>query len=293
MNVVMLSKTPLAAAPYEAAKCLNKYTNIQVRWITVYDRYTDGRIFPKDLLWQEDTVECIKMIKDADVIHIHNEVFPYAADQLQGKRILVQFHSVPMRQQQFNELCSLSPHRYTLSQPLQMNEYSGLPDLPNLIDPEEYTPVERTWDKIRIVFAPTNHWQRNERGSKGAGLVKTILEKFAERCDVQVFSNLSYRDNLERKRHADIVIDDVVGETFHRTSLEAACFGTVVINNLIQHGFMFSSIDSLERDLENLISNTELIAEYKKRSREWIETHHHPKDLCKLYVKEYKKILGS
>lgn len=291
MKVVMLSNTPLAGAPLEAMKCLNKYAGINVRWVALKDRYHDGRVFPADLLWRADTeAECRRIMQQADILHIHNEIFPYAQDIQKNKRLLVQVHSVP-RRPSFQELSKLTRHVYTLLQPMQLREYQGLSGLPNMMDPDEYKPLMSNNRRKRIVFAPTNTWTKEIAGSKGADEVVSILEKFRESADVDIFSNLAYTENLNRKRSADILIDDVVNNTFNKTTIEGCCFGLAVITSAEDGGWLRTLLPSLEMRLQQLLTDDEMLTKCKSMSRAWIETEWHPKNLVGMYMDAYKRML--
>lgn len=294
MKVVMLSRTPLAGAPLEAMKCLNKYTDLNVRWISIKDNYADKRIFPSDLIWSKDRPLCIHEIKTADIVHIHNEPFPIDISMLSGKRVVVQFHSVPMRKS-YNEMCRLSKHAYTIMQPMQQREYIGLPALPNLIDPEEYVPAEHSNIDVSgrptVVFAPTNKWAAQLKGSKACTDVIRILHEFKRDAVVDIFSDVPYEANLRRKRFSDIVVDDVVGNTFHRTALEGCCFGLAVITSHHASGFFSSDLAQLPGALRTLVKNPTALQKYKQKSRDWVQSNWHPRNLCAMYVEAYKKAL--
>ena len=289
MRVVMLSKTPLAGAPWEIMKCLNKYTDIKVRWISLKDRYRDGRVFPKDLIWGTNGTECLKAIREADVIHIHNE--PFVHHNFYGKPVVAQFHSVPIRPT-YNILSKKTRHNYTIMQPMQMREYK-LPVLPNMIDVEEYLPINRDSERLKIVFAPTNTRKIGMIASKGMDEITKLLSQFNDKADIDIFRGVSYLDNLKRKQNSDILIDDVVGDTFHRTTLEGCCFGVAVITGSEYGDWITTDFNGLKRTLLDLIDNREKLMDAKQKCRKWVEENWHPKDLCRYYVDAYAKALGQ
>ena len=290
MNIVHVSKTALASSPYEIMKCLNKYTKLRVRWIAHRTSYADGRKFPADVLWN-DLAERQRLLSEADIIHVHNEVAPMMDDSIRGKQILLQLHSVPKRMIT-EEAKKVTSHIYTISQPLQMRVYD-LPDLPNLIDPEEYTPLPKTSNRLQVVFAPTNSFSIEKPGTKARELVEDILNSLKNQIDIDIFSNLNYEDNLRRKRNADIIIDDVVNETFHRTTLEACCFGVGVINNMHNPFWIFADKNSLRAVLVSLADNMKRVREYQKMARQWVIKFWHPEEQAQKYVEAYEKILGK
>jgi len=178
---------------------------------------------------------------------------------------------------------------------MQQKEYVGLRALPNLIDPEEYVPAEHSnmdvSGKPAIVYAPTNKWASQAKGSKAYSDVIRILNDFRQDAIVDIFSDVSYEANLRRKRFSDIVIDDVVGNTFHRTALEGCCFGLAVITSHRASGFFSSDLAGLPGALRTLIKNPMALQKYKQKSREWVQANWHPRNLCAMYVEAYKKAL--
>lgn len=288
MNVVHVSKTALAAAPYEIVKCLNKYTDLRVRWIAHRTRYADGRVFPSDILWSQER-ECQEVLNSADIIHIHNEFQPVTPGMLRGRKVLVQLHSIPKRSET-EVVRRITEHIYTISQPLQIREY-GLPGLPNLIDPREYTPLPKANDIPLIVFAPTNGLPDTVAGSKAKDFVCRVLDTLAGKAQIDVFSTLNYEQNLQRKRNADIIIDDIINETFHRTSLEAACFGVAVVNNVHNPCWIYADKTNLKEILLLVLNDIDKLRNYQRMSRQWILEHWHPEELCQKYVEAYEKMI--
>ena len=289
----MLANTALAGAPYECMKVLNKYTDLEVRCITMKNHYADGRVFPKDLVWSLDSVEGTKLINEADIVHIHNE--PFHGDPngifLESKKILIQGHSVPVRPLFTARLMPCTTHAYTITQPMQEHTYA-LPSLPNLIDPDEFQPIERSNPKMRIVFAPTNRWKSHLPGSKAQAEVINILKGFESIAEVDIFSNLPYEENLKRKQQADVIIDDVVADTFHRTTLEGCCFGACVLTGA-KGPWLKTSLVNLKATLHMLIKQPQVMKSVQKQCREWVTTVWNPKIQSQKYVEAYQKVMND
>ena len=294
--VCMLSTTPLAAAPYELMRCLNKYAkNIKVRLVSERCSYMDGRSFPYDVL-MSDEIRAKEIIKMADIWHMHNSLFPNNYfDFLENQKILAQFHSLPIRPN-FNTLSAVANACYTIDQPLHKREY-GLQGLPNVIDIEEHKPRENWLDvedrPIKIAFAPTSKTRIGRLDSKAYDSVKSILYTLARQKDIEIvwIEGRNYLENLELKKDADILIDDVATGNWHRTSLEGMCFGLAVINNIKRDPFVFASLDNLIAVLKMLVKNKGILRKYKENSRLWIEKNWHPKDKCQEYVDVYRELM--
>jgi len=292
MNIIHVSKTALAAAPYEICKCLNNYTDLKVRWIAHRTQYRDGRKFPSDIIFNTEDKQIQNLVAEADIIHFHNEINLLPEEWIRKKKIIIQLHSVPQRMP-LDWYARITPYVYCISQPLQMRQYPKLMTLPNLINPEEYTPLLKKNEKPIIAFAPTNSLPVNQIGTKGKPEVCEILSKFTDKAIVKVFSNFSYEDNLLEKRNSDILVDDVINNTFHRTSLEGSCFGLAVINNFFHPAWVYADLNVLDTVLDNLLVNTDKLREYQQKSREWILQNWHPKNLVQFYINAYNKILGK
>jgi hypothetical protein len=205
----------------------------------------------------------------------------------------------------FAEMHKKTKHVYTIDQPLQLREYK-VAALPNLMDPEEYVPIHeslRIKDTKTVVFAPTNKWPASRPGSKGDNEVINILKKYTNgvviedgnpiRFRFDYYSNLPYKENLKRKQYADIIIDDVVNETFHKTTIEGCCFGAAVLTNYNTGGWVKTNLSTLEVNLKLLLKDDDILSEIRTRCREWAETTWHPKNQVQRYVDAYSKVLEN
>lgn len=286
----MVSTTALAGAPYETAKCLNKYSDIKVRWVAGITHYLDGRVFPADLLLGRDNAQIESVIREADVIHIQNDIPQSLMGLIQGKKLLFQVHSCPKRPK-VDVLSALTKDVYTVLQPMQIRIFN-LPGLPNLMDPEEYFPIEKTNNGLTVVFAPTNDWDKSLLGSKGEKDVLEVFKEFKGMFNIDFFKGLHYEDNLKRKQKADILIDDLVNNTFHKTSIEGCCFGLCVLTSACYvKGITFSTLDYLESNLSKLVHDYKFLEKEKWRSRNWAMTEWHPKNMVQRYIDAYQKVL--
>ena len=290
--VVFLSRTALAGAPFETAKAINKHSDeFTVVWIALKTSYRDGRVFPADKVWNvKDSGGCEDLIKNADLIHIQNEPFPHCPEIIAKKPRLVQFHSVPKRAS-LPTMLGLSANHYTIDQPMQMREYS-FPTLPNIVDFSESRPLPEK--DIDILFAPTNGMPTHISGSKANKEVREVLAGFLEsKYKVDVFSNLDYYENLERKKRAKIVIDDLINYTWHKTAVEAGWFRAVIVSSCSTDYFWRSDITSLKNNLNSILTNPDWLEAYQKKSYSWVMAERCPQILVKIYEEVYNRILNS
>lgn len=290
MKVVIYSKTPLAAAPWELYKALKKYTDIEVALINDTNRYRDGRVFPHHLLFLNNNGECIEHLNSSDIWHIHNYLVPYLILLKRKQKVMAQFHSVP-KMGNWNDLMKFADESYTIDQPIHKEIYK-LPSLPNIIDPDEYKPIRRR-GRIKIAFAPSTRLPIGNLQSKGYYEVKKILNDLARERDVEIvwIERKTYEENLRMKRESHILIDDVVTGNWHRTSLEGLCFGCAVLNRVRKVPFVYSNLNMLKSRLLYLIDYPGNLYDIQERSRLWILQNWHPIEKLKSYVKVYKELL--
>lgn len=292
MRVAIYSRTPLAAAPWELYKALRKYTDINVALINNTARYADGRRFPYHLLMAPDNGAAMTALNESVLWHVHNYLTPQLIVARKNQKVIAQFHSLP-RLGNWQQLMNFADRCYTISQPLQEKEY-GLKGLPNIIDPDEYRPVQRKLP-IKIAFAPSTRSTVGFPGSKGYHQVKAILERVAKKRDVEIvwIEGKPYDINLRLKQQSHILIDDVVTGNWHRTSLEGACFGCAVLNKVMKLPFVYASLKTLEERILWLIDNPSVLNDFQERTRLWVLQKWHATDQVKKYVRAYKELLNA
>lgn len=292
MKIVIFSKTPLAAAPWELYKALKKYTLHEVTLINMMHCYADGRSFPHHLLMSPNNGIAVQTLKSSRVWHVHNYLVKELSNLRKDHKVLAQFHSLP-RMGNWKDLMAFADKCYTIKQPLQEKEYK-LPGLPNIMDPDEHIPV-RKQPKVRIAFAPSTRAPVGHPASKGYSRVKRILDEVAGKRDVDIewIEGKPYLENLKLKQRSHILIDDVVTGNWHRTALEGACFGCVVLSSFKCEHFFHSTLSTLEHDLIQLIDIPLLRKEYQERSRLWVLQKWHAMDKVKAYIMAYGNVLNA
>lgn len=291
MKVAIFSRTPLAAAPWELYKALKKYTTIDVNLINGTARYNDGRIFPFHLLLGSPNGNAMRILQESELWHVHNYLVPQLVMLKKAHKVVAQFHSLP-RLMNWRQLMDFADVSYTIRQPNQEEEYKELRALPNIIDPDEYCPIRRK-SPVKIAFAPSTRAPIGHPGSKGYAQVKTVLDRVAQKRDVEIvwIEHRPYEENLALKQRSHILIDDVVTGNWHRTSLEGMCFGCAVLNKAMKSPFAYATLNTLEERLLWLVDNPEILNDFQERSRLWVLQHWHAMDMVKEYVKAYEEAM--
>jgi len=290
MKLVIYSRTPLAAAPWELWKAIKKYTLIDAVLINERFRYPDGRTFPYHLLMSMNGTAS-QALKQTSLWHVHNYLTQSLISLHNNQKILAQFHSVP-RLGNWHQLMKKADRSYTIDQPLQKKEYK-LPALPNIIDPDEYRPGPRG-KTITIAFAPTNKLPPGHPASKGYFEIRRILSSLALEKPVEIIwiEGKPYLENLKLKSKAHILIDDVITGNWHRTSLEGACFGCAILNKSQKYPFVQASPKNLKEKLIWLIEHPSTLKDIQERTRLWVLQEWHAMDRIQEYKKAYKELAG-
>jgi hypothetical protein len=112
-----------------------------------------------------------------------------------------------------------------------------------------------------------------------------------------LIEGIPYEENLDRKRNADILIDDVdpVYEKFHNSSLEAACFGAISLTNYSGEDYPFvkTNVNDLKNTLIKYINNSDLLKEEQAKIVTWRKEHYNPKKLLNIYEHIYYDLING
>ncbi|MEK6883830.1 MAG: hypothetical protein AABY22_29645, partial [Nanoarchaeota archaeon] len=172
--VVQLARIPCAGSGFELSTLINIYSSkYECRYI-LGTEYADNnpsipfRAFPTDLSWKTQKEECLKVIKEADIIHIHHDWdFESIENIIKDKTVIVTLYNLSNSLQyerskeqnieyfkRLKKYCKL----FTVSdQPLQKIMFSDIttitvPLVKNLFNEE----TQKDSEVPHIVFAPTN-----------------------------------------------------------------------------------------------------------------------------------------
>ena len=322
MRIVHCSKTPCAGAIEALSSAITDYTEHESRAINSGGK-VNNLSFPHDVIWSDS--EIFPLLARADVIVFHqnmNHSTVPMADILQGdpkKKACVVYHSHPdscdkaMAQAGF-PVFSIAQYQHALWQDLC--DRSKVAPLRNVIRfdradwPQRDEARERRQskqDKIWIGYSPT--FQQTQKGqevgssiwhhSKGYDVTMPILEKIDEEhenVEVMLFEGIRYESCIDGKAQCDILIDEVVTGSYHRSTLEGLALGVPTIVNVRPelHGLIVdvagandfpivhATIENLKEQIEWLLG----MKEQKRRkmgndSHDWMARHWHPRDIAR------------
>jgi hypothetical protein len=282
-KVIHYKQTNIAQAPDELSKCINKYSSKYQSQVYGFGR--SGQL-----------------PRDANVYHIHNKDIDTF-----GRPKIIQYHSEP-------HMVSLNPTR--TSRKLVISQYHAtLPEFSrcthvrNVIDfnsPEyKISPVNK---KVRIGFSPSRTTKMGNWHDKGypqtIGILKKIATKYSNSVEIDIITGVSLPECIRRKSLCNILIDECVTASYHRSGLEGLALGKVTICSFspaVEKVFLESCgshmnpfvnvwINSLESKLEELIkSGPDQLYSDGLQNRTWMEAYWSPEEI----VSEYTEIYDS
>jgi 5'(3')-deoxyribonucleotidase len=150
-----------------------------------------------------------------------------------------------------------------------------------------------------VVYAPTNKENTGIATKKYNEVLAIINELRTQGYEFEfdLVEGIPYEMNLDRKRKADILIDDVDPnfEKFHNSSLEAACFGAIALTNYTgpDYPFIKTTITTLKETLIKFITQPDLLKLEQKKIVEWKNENYVPEKLLKLYEVIYYDLING
>lgn len=311
--ILQISSIPCAGRPYEISAFINKYSKKYNSRCILGGQYCNTNIdipyreFPYDLLLSKDLEECKRIINNTKIIHIHHNIDKKLLKLITKDHKIVFTvsnlnQSLKINNDDFNKSYDIKIRKLaniitTTNEPLQIDTFSYLTDkhlplIKNLFDSN----INKNNECPVIVFAPTNR-TREGVASKGYNEVLGIIYKLflnGYKFSFDLIEGVPYLENLNRKKMSDILIDDIMSPTFHNSSIEGACFGSVVLTNYSDNNFPFlkTDINNLETNLKALLTDKKYLEEEQKKILEWKNDYYKPDILLKPYENIYDSVLN-
>jgi len=309
IKVVQLARVPCANSGYYLSQLLNEYsTEFESRYILGSDYsgkrpdIVPFRKFPTDLSWQTQKEECIKVIQEADIVHIHHGFWgdtKEIQDLLKDKKVITTIYDLSLENNTgyYNRKNQISTLLTVADQPAQKRVFSKWSTtyvpLVNCLFNE--TIIKNNPEPV-IVYAPTNRYPITNSSSKGYNEVLKIinnLKKQGLKFTFDLIEGVPHEEDLNRKRKADIIIDDVINNTFHNTSIYGACFGAIAItgHSSKEYPFIYANLNTLEETLKYYITNPEILKKEQEKLTQWRTTIYTPQNLLASYENLYHNTL--
>jgi len=288
-RVAQFKKSPLAFAP----DCLNDAINKYSKHFTSIMKYDLKNL-------------------NVDLIHFHNK-----ADNINIPK-LIQYHSQPdLVNLNFNSTkLVLNQYQATL------NEYKNCIKVKNIIDFNQHLyDINEIRNKIIIGYSPSsiNRSGWDDKGTtKTFEILKRLKLNFPDKIEYNIINTipnppLKFQSELDecirQKSKCNIIIDECVTGSFHRSGLEGLALGKMTFAHLSKElievflkttGSQFIPFENIKicdlyDELVKLIksNNIDDIIDVGNRNRRWMETYWNPIEIIKeyeeIYMKELKK----
>ncbi len=311
MNILHLADTGLSGSPIRIVDLLNKYTPHKARFV-IWDAVTHFRTFKTDVVAPRAGKESVAALLEwADIVHYHNrwrrqKVFTEFGLEPPKKKSVIQIHS-PRESENFSAEVSSGIPLAIIAQyhVRQWPEVSYV--VPNVVDiwDPAYRRLDRPKHNIPVVsYAPSN-WNARGWDDKGYGVVSPILKRMGLSHEIKydLIIKQPHQAVMERKRVADIGIDEIVTGSYHLSSLEylslgVPCFAHLdvktaeVVKELTgaeRLPWIDTTKTSFQRKLAQIIGDRSWDS-LGTDSREWMESYWKPEFLAEQYISMYEDL---
>lgn len=291
MNIAHYKKTGIANSPEAISNIINKYTDHESKVFGYGENYPNSK-----------TNRLQDFGKPVDVIHLHNK------NTFHDSKLprLIQYHSEPFRVNLDVAITKVVIAQYHATLP----EYQDCIIVRNPIDIWEKINIPKYYDKkIKIGYSPSTKTDKgwyNKGYKQTTNILQNLKEKYKEKIDIDIIYGVDYVQCKNRKSLCNIVIDEVMTGSYHRSGLEGLSLGCLTICKISdevdkvmknisgsdRHPFLSCSIKELEYTLTDLIENKTIEDIIKKgvESREWMKKYWNPIDIAEEYIKIYKNL---
>ena len=305
IKVINLARIPCANSGYYLSQLINQYSQeYESRYIlgseysTKFPEVVPFRKFPKDLYWETQKQECIEVIKEADIVHIHHGFWcdtKEIQDLLKDKKVITTIYDLSLfdntdymeRKNKISTLLTVA------DQPAQRRIFGHLTKhfLPLVNCLFHENTVKNNLIPL-IVYAPTNRYPITNSSSKGYNEVLAIIDELKKeglKFSFDLIEGVSHEADLNRKRKADIIIDDVINDSWHNTSLHSACFGAIAItgHTSSEYPFIKADLNTLKETLKFYITHPTELKEEQRKLSQWQKENYEPYKLLKRYEDIY------
>lgn len=307
-TVCHYKRTDIAQAPDELVACINKYSE-KYNAILFIDKNSPS--IPADCHGYSENNPHIPIVHqygkhlsdtNYDLIHFHNRFICV------DKPSAILYHSPP----EYVDFGFKGKKTVLAQYHATLSSYSDCEIVRNVIDfNNELYKENYNINKIKIGFSPSTRTSKGNTAyeSKGWPETEEILLKLQSKYDVDVdiIHGVPLNECLARKSTCNIIIDECVTNSYHRSGLEGLAMGKLTICSLgadVIKVFKAATgsdtvpfenvwINDLEGYLEDIIIRNEpdLICQKGRKAREWMEQFWNPKTIVTEFENIYDKEL--
>lgn len=309
MKVLHISDNALSGAPFRLVQ-VQRLGGVEARLINRFHAF-DRRVYPRDLLMDDDPEVLTRLIEEADLVHFHNNwldtthlfhALPRARDLLRRKPCLVQFHS-PRFPQFETALRAPGLTRLVVAQ-YQVRLYPECLPVPNAvpIDDPLHRPLDLENDPPVVAFTPPQCEDTETWGRKGCQETLGVLRQGFRHWWA---SEVPWEETMRGRQRCDIAIDEVVTGSYHMCSLESLSQGLATVAGLDartvdaleivtgtrQHPWIVATPATLRSELTRLVEDAAYRRAMRQAARRYMERFWSPEVVTRKFLDIYHGIL--
>jgi hypothetical protein len=265
--------------------------------------------------------ELRQMVREADVIHCHDDYYPTALWPGKGKVLVFQAHigSIPKNyfipgrhryDRRVRHACITNGYGRVFDEEERRAKvkWGRLPDIldinhPILTPRPDLRPPYPPDGPLRVVFTHSNSHGLGGRINAKAPVETKALLRGIPGVRVKFITGVSFEEAMAEKQSAHVVLDEVFSPFTHLSSLEGPAVGAPVLVNFDDYtshelcdylGAPRESIPwvrvtpkTLRSELERLRDHPDEAREIGRKSREWMLRWYSPAALLRRYLEFY------
>lgn len=299
MKVLHISQTPVAGAAWSWSEAFKEagYDSACL----ARSEYNDGRVMPTDYRWPP-TAAGKEAIEQTDVLLCY-QGHPYRYEWYpRTKPTVFLYVSQPRHIMRSGEKDGWP---WAVIGEYQTRLYPGCVAVPNIVPLKHplFEPGRKPTDRIVIAYSPSN---KDKAGwdDKGYEATVRILRHIVDGgnhvpIEADVITGTPFKECMERKARAHIVIDECVTGSYHGNSIQGLALGCVVINNCDAEvannlraftgrdiPFVRSNLDGLSETLSQLVqASPDKLIRMGRADRKWLEDAMPPADMVERWFR--------
>lgn len=314
-KIVHISQTPLVAAPSKIAYAqrLAGHSSIAIA-LKDYPASLQGKFIDDFIIEDDFTKPIIEMaIKNADIIHIHNDISHEWANRLlesnQRAKYVYQVHS-PLREGPL-----YVPRHESISLPfsvkLVVGQFQPRIHVDHIVVPNVFLDIpsiepRKPGEKLRVMFSPT-HKRPGRWNNKHTNELDKAINALVSLNKIETVmpdNPVSPKILMSARRTCHVSIDEIATGGFHQVSVESLAAGNISINKAdyfskkvfsnfssgVLPPFVYADASTISDVLTRLSDDVEETARLQKISYEYFKNHLTPLKMAKIFDDAYESV---
>lgn len=247
MKILHLSNTPLSNSPQNLVT-IQRAAGHEAELLLAQAHNTNNVLVGGQLWPRLQADQITYLFEKAAVIHMHNfswrqEIFakhPHLIDICKKKRCLIQYHSPRRSRENFEDTLTdpFFKKRKAVIAQYHVREYPEaeyvVPNVLPIYDPI-HTPIKnKPHLPLPIVSYAASNTNLKGWDDKGFDFTTDAIRSLERRhlAQGEIITGLPHKETLERKRWADVGIEEVATGSYHMSFLEYMSVGAATVCNL-------------------------------------------------------------